>query len=263
MAQCSAERMAAVIKLIVSDFDGTVLPYGQKAVSAAWRSAVSSAIEEGVLFAISSGRTYGELLSFLPELQDAAYFICCDGAYTVFRGRILYARQIPFPELERLLKQEHSFVGCVLHGAFANYAVGRVPEAVLSHFAAKPITNLHLIREPIFKVTSFGGAEAPALPVGIRMHWDGGREAMAQYVSRFANKGTALSDLQMRLPVTRLQTACVGDSGNDVAMMHNAVISICVGDRSDELASVCNVSLRSAEESLELIRRVNEALRAE
>ena len=89
------------------------------------------------------------------------------------------------------------------------------------------------------------------------------REAMAQYVSRFANKGTALSDLQMRLPVTRLQTACVGDSGNDVAMMHNAVISICVGDRSDELASVCNVSLRSAEESLELIRRVNEALRAE
>ena len=67
MAQCSAERMAAVIKLIVSDFDGTVLPYGQKAVSAAWRSAFSSAMEEGVLFAISSGRTYGELLSFLPD----------------------------------------------------------------------------------------------------------------------------------------------------------------------------------------------------
>ena len=54
------------------------------------------------------------------------------------------------------------------------------------------------------------------------MHWDGGENAVSQYVNRFCDKGAALSDLQVRLMLTKFDTACLGDAGNDAAMMKNA-----------------------------------------
>ena len=85
------------------------------------------------------------------------------------------------------------------------------------------------------------------------MHWDGGPNASAQYVNRFADKGSALSDLQMRLMLTKFDTAAMGDSGNDVAMMHNAKLAIAVGDRCEELRRVCSLHLPTAEAALEAI----------
>lgn len=249
-----------MIKLIVTDFDGTVLPFGEKTVSSAWKQAVNDALARGITVAVSSGRTYRELLSFLPEFEDRLWFICCDGAYTVKDGHVVYAKQIAFPDMERFLARESSIRGCLLHGAFSDFSIGEIPASAAAHFQAKPVRSLHALREPIYKITSFGGSESPALPMGMRMHWDGGRNAMAQYVNHYADKGLSLSDLQVRLFLTRLQTACVGDSGNDIPMMRNAVVSICIGKRSDELASICNANLQNAEDAMELIRRVNEIL---
>ena len=73
---------------------------------------------------------------------------------------------------------------------------------------------------------------------------------MAQYVNRFADKGTALSNLQTRLMLTKFDTACIGDSGNDVAMMHNAKASFCVGERSQALRDACQTQVQTAEEAL-------------
>lgn len=261
---CGAERKAlAMIKLIVSDFDGTVLPFGEKQVSAEWKQAVKAALAEGVSVAIASGRTYGELVSFLPEFREHIWFICCDGAYTVRGDRVVYAKPMAVPDIEVLLRKDPLIRGFLLHGAFRNYAIGSVPASMLSQFSAQPIRSPHAAREPIFKLTSFGGEESPELPTGLRMHWDGGRDAMAQYVHRFADKGLAVSDLQNRLLLGKLGTACVGDSGNDVAMMRNAVIPIAVRSRSDELTSLSLASLPTAELAMELIRRVNERLRTE
>ena len=83
-----------MIKLIVSDFDGTLLPYGESRVSDEVKSRILSALRKNMIFAVSSGRTYGELVSFFPEFADEMYFICCDGAYYVKGGKLLYGRKI-------------------------------------------------------------------------------------------------------------------------------------------------------------------------
>ena len=77
---------------------------------------------------------------------------------------------------------------------------------------------------------------------------------MAQYVNRFANKGTALSDLQMRLMLAKFDTACIGDSGNDVAMMKGAKYSFAVSNRSEALINAVNFRLNSVEEALNKIQ---------
>ena len=56
-----------MIRLIVSDFDGTLMPYGASRVSDGVLRLLEQAIEGGVTVAVSSGRTYGELKALLPR----------------------------------------------------------------------------------------------------------------------------------------------------------------------------------------------------
>jgi hydroxymethylpyrimidine pyrophosphatase-like HAD family hydrolase len=67
------------------------------------------------------------------------------------------------------------------------------------------------------------------------------RDGFCEYVSAIANKGNALSDLQMRLYLSKLDTAAFGDGENDVEMMRHARISVSVGENcSEKLRSVCS-----------------------
>ena len=241
-----------MLKLIVSDFDGTLLPYGQSELSATVLSLLRRALDRRITVAVSSGRTYGEMKSLLGELASEIWFICSDGAYYLKGDRVCYEKQIAQSNLEIFASQVGQGLSCVFHGAKQNYSMGELPREA-SRFLATPVKRVTEIREKIFKVTSYGCEVKLPAYCGLRMHWDGGPNAMAQYVNRFADKGTALSDLQIRLMLTKFDTAALGDSGNDVAMMHNAKQAIAVGDRCAELGAVCNLHYPTAEEALAAI----------
>ncbi|MBQ9783829.1 MAG: HAD family phosphatase [Clostridia bacterium] len=241
-----------MIKLIVSDLDGTLLPYGERVLSPELKRLIAEAEAKGIRFAVSTGRTYGELLEIFGADVAGKVLICCDGAHYTLDGKSLYERRIERPELSLFFKQRNSHAAFVLHGAQVNYTVGNLPPEA-ARFRAQPITREDEIREKIFKVTTYGMELSLPAYCGLRMHWDGGTHDMAQYVNRFANKGVALSDLQTRLMLTKFETVCLGDSGNDVAMMRGATRSFCVGDRSEELARVCTDRVARAEDALRAI----------
>lgn len=239
-----------MIKLIVSDFDGTLMPYGEHAVSQGVKNKVQKALDSGITFAVSSGRTYGELVGLLPEFADKLYFICCDGAYYTKSGKPLYERKIEQADLALFFAADG--LSFVLHGASNNYSVGALPREA-DVFDARPITRIGEINEKIFKVTTYGKEFKPSPYSGLRMHWDGGENLSAQYVNRFANKGTALSDLQVRLMLTKFETACIGDSGNDVVMMKGAKYSFAVGNRCPALSQATTAQVATAEIALDEI----------
>ena len=243
-----------MLKLIVADFDGTLVPYGQVTVNARVRELISIALERGITFAVSSGRTYSELAMHLPEFVDRIWFVCCDGAYYIKNGKTLYEKQIQPSDIDWLIKQNGEDATYVLHGAFDNYSIGEIPEEG-ERFAPRGITRAEarFPKEKIYKITAYGAQGKIASYGGLRMHWDGGPNASSQYVNRYADKGIALSNLQMRLMHTKFETACLGDSGNDIAMMHNAKYAFCIGERSKDLARVCTHHADTAEEALELL----------
>ena len=241
-----------MIKLIVADFDGTLMPFGRTAVSETVKMLIEKALDRGITFAVSSGRTYAELTSYLPEFVDRIWFICCDGAYYAKEGRTLYEKQISNSDIEFMLRANSENASFVFHGAFGNYALGNLPEEGL-RFGGKTLTRTEarFPAEKIYKITAYGAHAALPPYSGMRMHWDGGPNESSQYVNRFADKGTALSDLQIRLFKTKFETACIGDSGNDVAMMHNAKYSYCVGTRSEALVRACTHHVDTVEKALE------------
>ena len=77
-----------------------------------------------------------------------------------------------------------------------------------------------------------------------------------QYVNRFAHKGTALSDLQVRLIIEKYDTACLGDSDNDIPMMHGAKYAVCIGTRSESLRKACNRHAAPAAEALHTLLEI-------
>ena len=241
-----------MIRLLVSDFDGTLVPYGASKVSAEVKYLLRSAIDRGTVVAVSSGRTYAELAGALPEFAEDIWLVCCDGAYYVKNGRAYYERKIEAEDLRLLEKNCTDGVSMVLHGAFANYSIGRVPDEA-ARYAATAVDRVEDIKEKIFKVTTYGLKLRLPPYCGLRTHWDGGIHDMAQFVNRFANKGAALSDLQSRLLLTKFETACMGDSGNDIAMMHNAKLALCVGERSDALKKVCTHHVKTPEDAIKII----------
>lgn len=242
-----------MVKLIVFDFDGTILPYGSNAVSALIKKQLKTAAERGIFLAVSSGRTYGELHKYLEDFAEALYFICCDGAYYIKSGKILYGKRIepqrlsPFFDAHR--NAENAFV---LHGANVNYAVGDLP-CEADCFSPVRIEKLSDIKEDIFKITTYRFSQNFSQKTGLRTHWDGGANASAQYVNTFANKGAALSDLQMRLMLTKFDTACVGDSENDLAMFKGAKYTFAVGNRCNTLSHAATFVTDTAEEAFEHI----------
>ncbi len=241
-----------MIRLAVADFDGTLREYGEPTPSLRVREMLDQLTEKGVTLAISSGRTYTELAQHFQTLRGQVYFICCDGAYLVKDDRLLYERRIAHEDLRLFDKAHTDAFSYVLHGAYQNYCVGRLPQDAV-RYQPTAVPSSEAVREPIYKVTAYG--DPPRLPpyCGLRSHWDGGEVSMSQYVNRFCNKGTALSDLQSRLMLTKFDTACIGDSGNDIAMMHNAKLTVCVGSRCPELAKACTCSADTPETALQAL----------
>ncbi len=95
----TCKKRYKMIKLVVIDFDGTLKPYGKACVSEKVIKYIDSAIEKGMTVAVSSGRTYSELIAFLPQFKDKIYFICSDGAYYIKSENILYERAIAMSDL--------------------------------------------------------------------------------------------------------------------------------------------------------------------
>ena len=244
-----------MLKLIVSDFDGTLLPYGQTCLSEKLKIQIKKAAEQGISIAVSSGRTYLELLPYFDGFTDMLWFICCDGAYYVKNGKIFYEKQIEKTELEAFFKKAGSGFSFVLHGAMKNYAVGDIPTEAMA-FSPEIIKKPGDIKEKIFKITSYGERVKLTEYSSLRTHWDGGENATAQYVNRFCDKGAALSDLQVRLMLTRFDSACLGDGGNDIAMMKNAKYSVCIGERQSELSDICTHCFATAEEAFDFLLEV-------
>lgn len=227
---------ALMIKLIVSDFDGTLLPYGQKSVSESVIEKINKLIDSGVYFAVASGRTYSELVTLLKDVSDRIYFICDDGALTVKNGTVIYKKQLSFAAVKTFF-DDCLFKNVTFYAMDKAYILGvknniprfgKTPQAVARCFE---------ITEDIFKVSADVKSFELVNSANYRVHYSEG--SFAEFVSPFANKGNAVSNLQLKLGVSKFETAIIGDADNDVPMVSYAKKSWAIGNRSAFFNSIC------------------------
>lgn len=237
-----------MIKLIVSDVDGTILTKEQNEVSGEVLCAIDALKREGKKVAVASGRTYGSLESLFSAVKEDLYFICCDGAVIIHNDKVIYCKQISIGDVIDVIKRpEYENSGILLCTPKIPYVIqGSEDFAITAETQSGEetfyIERLYDIKDPIVKISIWdkNGRAEPAkfLPRSLRVAYNVGE--WCEYTSAISNKGLAVSDLQMRLYLTKYDTAAIGDGINDVEMMKKVKLAVSANKACEELKEVCN-----------------------
>lgn len=228
-----------MVKLLVCDVDGTLLPKGENTLSADVKQALSNVISHSTKVAIASGRSLENLESLFCDFAEELFFISHDGALTTKNGITLFHRAIPNDVLRQMYVFYRNCECIAFYSEKKCYVAGNNNRFIQSENIIK-INNFFDIKEQILKIGIYGNgaSNSPSILHGIRLCSlsDGCRE----YVSCLAEKGTALSDLQMRLFLTKFDTAAIGNYFNDIKMLKNAKYSAAMLSSPTEVKDVAN-----------------------
>lgn len=238
-----------MIKLIVSDIDGTILNAGESKVSPEILEAFDKLSKSGIKLCFASGRSDKSMKSILGQFSDTAFFISSDGACMTSAGKVLYTRPISISDILKITRADiYRSLTLTVTTPTENYIISGTHSALkesrgdTSTESFKATDSLYSIKEQIIKVSVFSESFTPKpllnLPPSLRVCYNS--NGWCEYVSAICNKGLAVSDLQMRLFMSKLDTACFGDGENDADMMKKACISVSVNNSAKILDTVCS-----------------------
>lgn len=220
-----------MIRLIASDIDGTLLPYGERDIPGEIFDEIHRLWGKGILFCPASGRQYTSLRRLFAPVADRVPFLCENGAVvygpgspgpvlgkTVMdrsRAEELSREIIALPGLEVLISGEDTSYLCP-----KGEEIVRVMEGKGNNIAFVP--RPEDVPEDMVKVSAYCPAgTAPAERALGR--WGGVFHAAVAGEDwldfTLADKGTGLAQLCGALGVGLDEVMAFGDNYNDVAML--------------------------------------------
>lgn len=224
-----------MVKLIASDIDGTLIPYGQNGLSQELFPLIRALGEKGILFCPASGRQYHSLRGLFAPVADEICFLCENGAVIFGRGPedtapVLSKTVMP---REDALALARDILSCpqaqmLVSGENTSYVCGCGPELErdLSERLGNRVVRVEDpadVAEEIIKVSAFcpWGTGETAKALGPR--WG---EPYHMAVAgpdwldfTVADKSVGIRGLCAALGVDLRDVAAFGDNWNDLAML--------------------------------------------
>ncbi|CAM3135003.1 HAD family hydrolase [Paenibacillus lupini] len=224
------------MKLFVSDIDGTLMDKS-KQIRKEDIDAIRLAHQQGVQICLASGRMYEEIKVVIDMLAVPCYAICQNGATVVgLDGTVIGANKFQ-TDLALSVQQitAPADLVTVICSAEGNYVAVRTTETerVGQRFLTPLIVNNQVVLDiskgmPITKFSIYG--EVPLLEqmlVTLDQHF-GGRVTASfsdpdgiDVMPGGVDKGAAVESLMQLLGIRKEETACIGDSFNDLAMFRS------------------------------------------
>ena len=235
-----------MIKLIVSDMDGTLLN-DEKNIDAEIYKVLPKLKEKGIRFVVASGRQYPSLKKHFHQHIKDVVVIAENGAFVVDDGKELVVEPMAQTEVTHCLENILSLNGLepLLCAKYCSYT--RSPELLeylsspLFHYEMRLAEDLFHVEDDIFKVSmiSHQGESAESCYKRLRPMLD---DSLNLVVSGDAcldtglnevTKGTAVAALQKMWNITPEETAVFGDQYNDVEMLKQAYYSYAMEGATD------------------------------
>ncbi len=198
------------MKIIFSDLDGTMLLRGETRINKNIKNSIYEVLKSGNIFAVSSGRTYIELLDFFREFKDDIFFVCNDGSLAVYKEQTIFSKPMDKAMF-------YKFKEFTAHGKYVTYlksknslTIRNTMRQYRSHVMC--IDDIRDINEDIYKISDFDRTVPCSLPVVYK------NSIMNEFIAEDTNKKLSVSHILNMLDIKKEDSYAFGDNVNDLGM---------------------------------------------
>lgn len=242
-----------MIKLIVSDIDGTLVGDGQGegALNPEYFDVIRSLSGKGVKFMACSGRQRLSIAKLFRPVKSEI-FCACDGGSIVFQDKcLLYARMLPDEIVKELIRDAARLEECDFMLCSTECAYCRKEDSEMYHWMTEgygyDIRAVghdieKVVENNIVKVSLYHRDRAEELTdPWFRPKWkDEVKLTLAgiqwlDCVPKDAGKGAALAFMQQHFHILPSETIVFGDNQNDMEMFELAGRSYAVSNAREEV----------------------------
>jgi Cof subfamily protein (haloacid dehalogenase superfamily) len=257
-----------LIKLIVSDLDGTLLGLDNH-VKKEDKLAIQLAVEQGIDFAIASGRMDNEILEVLQELEQKAHRISQNGAFIYTKTNLSLHSIVFSPQLAQQIYQQAKELEAIVLVCNEN-----------TYFIEETNENTAEIEKRLF----YGLYERPNIldSIGKDIHPSkitvlAANEQIVEFEQKitrqFGNhidtfisepgcldimpknisKGKAIHTLMEHLHLQPNEIACFGDAFNDIPMFRLTPYSFAMSHAHPDVKKEAQYVINSVSEGIQII----------
>lgn len=235
-----------MIKLIVSDIDGTLTEDGGSSLNPRLYEVILRLKEQGIYFAAASGRHAASMEYIFSPVRDKIFYIADNGSYVGCYGRELFLTEYKQElAMDMISDMKAAGLDVLVDCADCVYVDSRNQKYVdwlLNgyHFRLKQVEDLTKLTVPIVKIAGcrmdgIGRAADPIIKkYGKELKVTLSGEQWVDTMDPDVNKGNAVKLLQESLDILPEETVAFGDQLNDIEMLKQAYYSFAVANGRPE-----------------------------
>ncbi len=240
-----------MIKLIVSDIDGTLVPDGggPEAINPEYFEAIKELKSKGIMVVLASGRQYTSMRRVFHPVEDELLYISQGGTMVFEHGQVIYSTPLSSEVCKRIVTDiEHlpecDAMVCGMKSVYVENEDSKLYRWMKDCYrydieaVGERITSMddEIVKVSVFSRNDTAGDDgkewfipkwSKELQVSLAgIQW-------IDLVPQGTGKGSALSFIQKRYGITKNETMVFGDNYNDIDMFGQAGISYAV-DNADK-----------------------------
>lgn len=243
-----------MIKLFVTDIDGTLMADGTPVLNPAYYSAVEKLQERGIIFGVASGRQIFSIQRIFEPVKDDMLHIGENGAFGIYQGKELFHRPLTKEMSEEIVKDTRAMPGCMCmyDTRYVSY-YEKGGEEVYNlmkdkfHYHCQMVDDLLELEETCLKFSVYRAVDVEKVTdQEFNPKWKKrvevacGGTCFMDLVNRGVNKGSALRTVQEMLGIDPSETLVFGDNINDIEMLEAAEFSFAIGNARQEVKNTAS-----------------------
>ena len=267
-----------MIRLIVSDIDGTLVPEGGACINPEYMDVLRELMDRGVTFAAASGRQAASIDAIFHALGDRAYYLADNGAAIQRDGKAVRLTWMDRDNVIALLRELRTYEDFhILLSTDKEYcAEDKDPNFLRLVFeeykgVGACVGSLEDYADQCIKISIYSESGSQRMYDLLHEHW---KDRFSVIISGSkwvditdfeSSKGNAVRWLQRFLGVSVEETAVFGDNYNDISMMECAGRSYASELSAPEIKAAARYVAASYEKDgvLQVLRQILEEIRDE
>lgn len=260
-----------MIRLIVSDVDGTLVPEGSNELKPEFFSVIRQLKEQGIYFAVASGRHKSSIKKLFDPVKEDIFYITNNGAYLGTLDKCLYVSSLQENVYQKLFEDFNQIQNTAYLAESIDHAYTASKDSEFIRLLTEDYNynltfkdSMKNFPDDIIKLSLYHPVDVKSIDEKLLKIWNNFSKCSISglhwidFMNQNTNKGIALIRLQEILGITIQETAAFGDQRNDIEMLKQAYFSFATQGADCTVKNAARFTCDACEDDgvLKMLRRL-------